>query len=88
MGSYTAGLLIGRAFALANASTVPEDDAVCELLNLAQSEPEALLVARGRFRSFLDAHPDSIEDRRALRLIEAAAGRCAATEGELVGAAG
>jgi hypothetical protein len=70
--SYTTGLLIGRAFALANVSSMPEDHAVRELAGLAAHEPAALHAARLRFQELVGRRSGSIEDRRALRLIERA----------------
>jgi hypothetical protein len=74
MGQYRVGLLIGRAFALANGrGQVGGVRAVVELRQVADGDRVALDRARERFLRFLRDAPDRVEDQRALRLLDAVA---------------
>ena len=67
---YNIGLLIGRAYALADA---PRDgDAVAELRALADGDTMALRLAAARYREFLADQPGNLAERRALCLLDAA----------------
>ena len=71
---YDTGVLIGRAFAFANAQVpgAKRLDPVRELCQLARGDRMALELAQARFREFLAGPTPSAEDVRALALLDAA----------------
>ena len=70
MGTYNTALVVGRAFALANADHEEVGDPVRDLCRLA-NDRLTLLLAQDRFREFLARRP-TVEDQRALDLLERA----------------
>jgi hypothetical protein len=80
---YNTGLLVGRAFALANTPRAARSrlDPARELCELAAGDRMAILLAQSRFREFIAAAP-APTDERALEMLDAALAlfdaRCAA----------
>lgn len=72
--SYNQGLLIGRAFALANGEPTAggSADPVAELCHLADGDRMAIVLAQARYREFVLGPSPTVEDRGALTLLEAA----------------
>ena len=70
---YITGLLVGRAYALAN-GTLSADDGrdPAELCDLARGDRMAIVLAQARYREFLAGPSPSVGDRRALKLLDAA----------------
>lgn len=75
--SYNQGLLIGRAFALANGESTARApaDPVAELCHLADGDRMAIVLAQARYREFVLGPSPTMEDRGALALLEAALDR-------------
>lgn len=69
--TYQTGLVVGRAFAIANGPrTDPRGPE--ELHDLAAGDRAILAAARERFSAFVQGQPDSSGDARALELVDAA----------------
>ncbi len=69
---YNTGLLVGRAFALANGSAGDRQRLAAELCTLADGDRMALVLAQARYREFLAERAGCPEEARALALLDAA----------------
>ena len=69
---YNTGLLVGRAFALANGSAGDRQRLAAELCTLADGDRTALVLAQARYREFLAERAGCPEEARALALLDAA----------------
>jgi hypothetical protein len=69
--TYQTGLVVGRAFAMAN-GPLADPRAPEELLDLVAGDRDVLRAARERFLGFVLRDPDSMGDARALHLVEQA----------------
>lgn len=72
---YNTGMLMGRAFALANGALPPADrpeDPAAELCDLAGGDQATLRQAAAHYRQLVAGRAPGLEDRRALALLDAA----------------
>lgn len=76
--AYNTGMLMGRAFALANGARPPHqrpDDPAAELCDLAGGAAAALQLAAAHYRELVAGGAPGVEDERALALLDAAVAR-------------
>lgn len=73
--TYNTGMLMGRAFALANGALPPTDrpeDPAAELCDLAGGDRTTLQQAAAHYRELVAGRTPGVEDQRALTLLESA----------------